>query len=54
MLDVDAHWRHLANTIEPSTCGCDAALLLNYLDHLFISTTDFVSMFGCVVMLTNH
>jgi len=22
----DAHWRHLANTTEPSVCGGDAAL----------------------------
>ena len=25
-LHVRAHWRHLANTIEPSVCGGDAAL----------------------------
>jgi len=25
VLDGDAHWRHLANTIEPSMCGSDAA-----------------------------
>jgi len=24
-LNGDAHWRHLANTIEPCTCGGDAA-----------------------------
>ena len=30
-----AHWRHLANTSEPSVCGGDAAFLSNYLDHLF-------------------
>ena len=28
-----AHWRHLANTIEPSVCGSDAALC--QIDHLF-------------------
>ena len=26
ILDGSAHWRHLANTIEPSLCGDDAAL----------------------------
>ena len=25
VLDGSAHWRRLANTIEPSVCGCDAA-----------------------------
>jgi len=29
-----AHWRNLANTIEPLMCGGDAACLSNYLDHL--------------------
>jgi len=29
-----AHWRNLANTIEPSMCGGDAAFLSNYFDHL--------------------
>jgi len=26
VLDAGAHWRNLANTIEPSICGGDAAL----------------------------
>jgi len=26
VLDGDTHWRHLANTVEPSVCGGDAAL----------------------------
>ena len=32
-----AHWRHRANTFEPSVCGGDAALchMSNYVDHLF-------------------
>jgi len=25
VLGMGAHWRHLANTIEPSMCGGDAA-----------------------------
>jgi len=25
-LHMGAHWRHLANTIEPSVCGGDAVL----------------------------
>jgi len=25
MHDSDAHWRHLANTVEPSMCGGDVA-----------------------------
>jgi len=30
-------WRNLANTIEPSVCGGDAALMSNYFDHLLES-----------------
>jgi len=26
VLDGGAHWRHVANTTEPSMCGADAAL----------------------------
>jgi len=29
-----AHWRHLANTIEPSMCDGDSAFLSNYFDYL--------------------
>jgi len=29
------HWRHLANTIQPSMCCGDATFSSNYLDHLF-------------------
>jgi len=29
-----AHWRHLANTIEPSVCVSDANIMSNYFDHL--------------------
>jgi len=29
-----ASCRHLANAIEPSVCGGDAAFLSNYFDHL--------------------
>jgi len=29
------HWRHLANTTEPSVCGGDA-VLSNYFDHLLL------------------
>jgi len=31
-----AHWRHLANTIEPSMCGGDAASLSNYFDRSLV------------------
>jgi len=31
-----AHWRNLANTIEPSMCGGDAAFSWNYVDQLFL------------------
>jgi len=31
---MGAHWRNLANTIEPSICGCDPSVLSNYFDHL--------------------
>ena len=36
VLDEGAHWRHLANTIEPSMCGSDAAFLSNCFDHLLL------------------
>ena len=36
LLDEGIHWRHLANAIEPSMCGGDAAFLPNYFDHLFM------------------
>ena len=40
----DAHWRHLANNIAPSTCGGDAAFLSNYFHHLlFVVTVGFPS-----------
>jgi len=35
VLDIGAHWRHMANTIEPSMCGGDAAFLSHNFDHLF-------------------
>ena len=31
-----AHWRQLANTIEPSVCGGNA-ILSNSFDHLFVN-----------------
>jgi len=30
------HTRHLANTIEPSPCGGDAAFLSDYFDYLLL------------------
>jgi len=38
-----AHWRHLANTIETSLCGGDAAFLLNYFDHLLLFIWNYYS-----------
>jgi len=38
VLDEDAHWRHLANVVEPSVCGGDAAFLSNYFEHVFAVT----------------
>jgi len=35
VLNGGAHWRNLANTIEQSMCGGDAAFLSNYFDQLF-------------------
>jgi len=34
VLDGGAHWRNLANAIEPSMCGGDAAFLSDYFDML--------------------
>ena len=38
VLDGDAHWRHMANMIEPSMC-CGGLVvqpfMSNYFDHLF-------------------
>jgi len=39
VLDGGAHWRNLANTIEPSMCGGNATLS-NYFDHLFYKCFD--------------
>jgi len=33
-IDEGAYWRNLANTIESSVCGGDAALCQNYSDQL--------------------
>ena len=33
------HWRHLANTTEPSVCGCDAALCQITLSTCFLQIT---------------
>jgi len=32
-----AHWRHLANMIEPSTRGGKVAFLSNFFDHLLLT-----------------
>ena len=34
VLDASAHWRHLANAIEPSMYRGDGAFLSSYFDHL--------------------
>jgi len=34
LVDGDAHWRILANAIEPSVCGGDCGLMSNYCDLL--------------------
>jgi len=36
VLDESAYWRNLANTIELSMCGDDAACLSNCADHVLI------------------
>jgi len=36
VLDGSEHWRHLANTTEPSLCGGYATFLSNYFDHLLL------------------
>ena len=55
------HWHNLANTIESSMCGGDAAFLSNYFDHLFYIfvtslriLTLFISMFFASMVLTRH
>jgi len=35
VLDAGAYWCYLAKMTEPSMCGCNAAFLSNYFDHLF-------------------
>ena len=51
LLGEGAHWRHLANTIEPSVCVGDAACCQNYFDHLlmlyFAIFFRFISLFEC-------
>ena len=46
MLNGNAHWRNLRNTIEPSMCGGDAAFLSNYSDNLL-----FLLLLGCIAAL---
>jgi len=36
VLDGGVYWRHLANAIEPSMCGCDAGFLSNFFDRFGI------------------
>ena len=36
LLHGGAYWQNLANTIELSVCGADAAFLSNYFDHLYL------------------
>ena len=38
-LDLRAHWRHLANTVEPSMCGGDAACCHITLTTCFVEAT---------------
>ena len=40
VLDRGAHWRNLANTIQPSLCSRVVAFLSNYFDHLFSDSED--------------
>ena len=53
----DAHWRNLANTIEPSMCSGDAAFLSIYFDHLlyylvlYVSCVNLCVMYVCVLCL---
>jgi len=42
VLDGGANWRNLANTIELSVCGGDAAFLSNYFDLLFLFLLPYV------------
>jgi len=57
VLDGCAHWRNLANTIEPSMCGGDAAFLSNYFDHLLCILTQvyklYINIFPCKVVQRN-
>jgi len=53
VLDRSAHWRHLANTIEPFICYGDAAFLSNYTDHLNYSIEPFICG-GDAVFLSNY
>ena len=36
VLDGGAHWLHLANTIEPSVYGGDAAVSSHHYEHLLL------------------
>jgi len=36
VLDGGAHWRNLANTIEPSMCGGDASFVSSYFEHALV------------------
>jgi len=40
VLDGGAHWRNLANTIEPSREAAMQPFLSNYFDHLYVFVLD--------------
>jgi len=42
-----AHWRHLANTTEPSVCGCDVALCQITLTTCYIVI---MNLYTCILM----
>jgi len=46
---MGAHWRSLANTIEPYMCGGYAVFLSNYFDHLLSIAINIAVLFSVVL-----
>jgi len=52
VLGGSAHWHHLANTIEPSVCGDNAACCQITLNTCF-STMQLIHIHSCMTILTH-
>jgi len=54
VLDGGAQWHNLANTIEPSMCGGDAAFLSNYLDQLLLFRYLLIMTINLIILVNKY